>query len=284
MHDMVLSPTRAVVPVEYDGALSADYKALLAKYPVLDAQEEIRLAQRLHEQNDLQAAQTLVFSNLRGVLYVAYGYRGYGLALMDLVQEGTIGLMKAVKRFYPGKGVRLFSYALPWIKAEVQQFIVRNWKMVRAVTTDASKKLFFNLRRMKREQLVSLEAMGEEKMLEGIAHSLGVPMDEVRRMDTYMRAEDMAIAPDNVAQLEWEDPQGTPETQLMEKQAVEQQQLVLSAMDTLNARERDIVQARYLAEPPKTLKELAKTYGVSLERIRQLEQQALLRLRGHCAV
>ena len=149
--DITLSSTPSAVGLavqDSDNRISADYARLMNTHPILDADAEQRLAIDLHENNNLDAAQTLVFSNLRGVVYVARNYMGYGLPLMDVVQEGTIGLMKAVKQYNPYQKVRLFAWALPWIKSEIQQYVVRNWKLVKAATTDARKKLFFNLRKL----------------------------------------------------------------------------------------------------------------------------------------
>ena len=257
-----------VVVYDSQHRLTPDYQRLLNEHPVLSAEEEHTLAVAYADHQDLQAAQTLVFSNLRGVVYVARNYSGYGLPLMDLVQEGTIGLMKAVKSFDPYQKVRLFAYALPWIKSEIQSYVVKNWKLVKAATTDARKKLFFNVRKLK-QQLLPLGNSNE-----AIAKELNVPLHDVIEMDQYMHHTDTMVDDTLVVYDE-----STPESALIEKQNVAHQQLALSALHTLSEREQDIVQSRYLQEPGMTLQELAQKYNVSIERVRQLEKQALARLK-----
>lgn len=248
--------------------ISADYARLMNSHPVLDEATEKRLGIDLYENNNLDAAQKLVFSNLAGVVYVARNYMGYGLALMDLVQEGTIGLMKAVKQYNPYKSVRLFAWALPWIKSEIQQYVVRNWKMVKAATTDARKKLFFNLRKMKNNAL----PLGEN--IQHIAKTLNIPEQDVREMDLYMNGHDADV--DEALDISSPD---RPDVALETKQHDKALTLAVDTVQALPERESKIIQARYIQEPALTLQELAVELNVSVERVRQLEKQALSRLK-----
>lgn len=248
--------------------ISADYARLMNSHPVLDADAEQRLAIDLHENNNLDAAQTLVFSNLRGVVYVARNYMGYGLALMDLVQEGTIGLMKAVKEYNPYQNVRLFAWALPWIKSEIQQYVVRNWKLVKAATTDARKKLFFNLRKMKNNAL----PLGEN--IRQIAKTLNIDEKDVREMDMYMTGHDADM--DATLDMPGLD---RPDEALEDKQREQATTLAVDTLQALPERESKIIHARYMQEPNATLQELASDMRISVERVRQLEKQGLMRLK-----
>lgn len=262
-------PDKAELAVQdSQNRISADYARLIDSHPVLDATAEKNLAIDLYENNNLAAAQTLVFSNLRGVIYVARNYRGYNLALMDLVQEGTIGLMKAVKEYNPYQNVRLFAWALPWIKSEIQQYVVRNWKLVKAATTDARKKLFFNLRKLKNNAL----PLGEN--IRQIATTLNIDEKDVREMDMYMHRQDAELdeAMDMPAL-------NRPDDALELKQHEEAARCAVDTLQGLPDRESKIIHARYIQEPTATLKELAEEMQVSVERIRQLEQQALTRLK-----
>lgn len=248
--------------------ISADYARLMNSHPVLDETSEKSLSIDLYENNNLDAAQKLVFSNLAGVVYVARNYMGYGLALMDLVQEGTIGLMKAVKQYNPYKNVRLFAWALPWIKSEIQQYVVRNWKLVKAATTDARKKLFFNLRKMKNNAL----PLGEN--IQNIAKTLNIPEHDVREMDQYMNGHDADLD----ATLDMAG-SNRPDEVLEAKQHDTALTLAVDTVQALPERESKIIQARYIQEPASTLQELASDLNVSVERVRQLEKQALARLK-----
>lgn len=248
--------------------ISADYARLMNSHPVLDETSEKSLSIDLYENNNLDAAQKLVFSNLAGVVYVARNYMGYGLALMDLVQEGTIGLMKAVKQYNPYKNVRLFAWALPWIKSEIQQYVVRNWKLVKAATTDARKKLFFNLRKMKNNAL----PLGEN--IQNIAKTLNIPEHDVREMDQYMNGHDADLD----ATLDMAG-SNRPDDALEAKQHDTALTLAVDTVQALPEREYKIIQARYIQEPASTLQELASDLNVSVERVRQLEKQALARLK-----
>ena len=269
--DITLSPMpieAGLVVQDSQNRISADYARLMNTHPVLDASEEKLLAMDLYENNNLDAAQTLVFSNLRGVVYVARNYMGYGLALMDLVQEGTIGLMKAVKQYNPHQNVRLFAWALPWIKSEIQQYVVRNWKIVKAATTDARKKLFFNLRKLKNSAL----PLGEN--IRQIAQTLKIEENDVREMDLYMTGHDAEI--DDAVDMPGAD---RPDYALEAKQHERALTLAVDTVQALPHRESKVIQARYMQEPNATLQELANEMHISVERVRQLEKQGLARLR-----
>ena len=263
--DIALNPI-AVVPSS--DRIAPDDLRLMNKYPVLTEEDEHRLAIDFTQNNNVYAAQTLVYSNLRGVVYVARNYAGYSLPIMDLIQEGTIGLMKAVKDYNPLQGVRLFSWALPWIKSEIQQYVVRNWKIVKAATTDARKKLFFNVRKLKNQ------ALPLNENIRAIATTLNIPEDEVREMDNYMTGTDATLdALEDMASA------ATPESDLEQAQTLRLSNQALQRMTELPEREAHIIHARFLQEPPATLADLAAHHSVSLERIRQLEKQALARMK-----
>lgn len=260
-------PARLAV-LDLENRVSADYSRLINAHPVLDAHAEKSLAVDLYENNNLDAAQKLVFSNLRGVVYVARNYRGYGLALMDLIQEGTIGLMKAVKQYNPYQNVRLFAWALPWIKSEIQQYVMRNWKMVKAATTDARKKLFFNLRKLKDNALPLSENISK------IAKTLNIDEKEVREMDLYMTGHDADLdATVDIPALD------RPDHALEEKERGLATIRAVNTVQALPSRESKIINARYMREPALTLQELAREMSISIERVRQLEKQGLGRLK-----
>jgi RNA polymerase sigma-32 factor len=265
------------------GSLEA-YVERVSAIPMLSREEELALARRFHEEQDLEAARTLVLSHLRFVVHIARGYMGYGLPVGDLVQEGNVGLMKAVKRFDPGMGVRLVSFAVHWIRAEIHEFVIRNWRLVRVATTKAQRKLFFNLRRMKK----NLAWLSEEETA-AVAGELGVEPREVREMERRLSARDLSFDPapdtgDDEAiaspSLYLPAPEADPAT------IVEQDEWngavagnLATALETLDERSRTVIRSRWLAEEKKTLQELAGEYGVSAERIRQIESAALARLR-----
>jgi RNA polymerase sigma-32 factor len=252
--------------------------------PVLSIEKEQELAQRLYYQQDLEAARQLVLSHLRFVVHVARSYTGYGLPLADLIQEGNVGLMKAVKRFNPEKGVRLVSFAVHWIKAEMHEYILRNWRIVKVATTKAQRKLFFNLRGQKK----SLNWLSNSEA-EAVAEDLGVDVVEVRRMEgrlsTYDTPYDGAIDDDDstsfVAPVNYlEDLSADPARQLEAsewKQSSEEN--LHSAIAELDERSRDILASRWLAEKKATLHQLAEKYGVSAERVRQIEQNAMKKMK-----
>ncbi|HET7663375.1 MAG TPA: RNA polymerase sigma factor RpoH [Rhodanobacteraceae bacterium] len=266
------------------GSLDA-YISAVHRIPVLSVEEEQELARRYHADDDLDAARQLVTSHLRFVVHVARGYSGYGLQLSDLIQEGNIGLMKAVKRFDPDHGVRLVSFAVHWIRAEMHEFILKNWRIVKVATTKAQRKLFFNLRKSKK-RLGWLNA-GEVK---AVAADLGVPEKTVLEMESRLSGRDIGFeAPVDAG----DDDKPAPAAFLMDDEAdpydtvaeadqTENRLATLSAaMGELDARSRDIVQRRWLDEDNKaTLQELADEYGVSAERIRQIEANAMKKMRG----
>ncbi len=278
-----LSLTFNTLPV-FQGQDLDSYKQSIKKIPVLTAEQERELAERFHKENDIEAARQLVMSHLRFVLYIAQSYRGYGLPEADLVQEGNIGLMKAVKRFDPSIGVRLVSFAVHWIRAEIHEFILRNWRIVKVVTTKAQRKLFFNLRSMKK-RLGWLNATE----VENVAKDLGVRAKDVLEMEKRLSAQDVAFdAPsdsddeDNVfapsAYLEDNnyDPALLVEQTNWEAHSYHQ---LHSALKKLDARSQDILQKRWLDENKATLKDLAEHYNVSAERIRQIESNAMKKIR-----
>lgn len=252
--------------------------------PMLEADEEYELAKRLQETGDLQAAKKLIMSHLRFVVHVAKGYAGYGLPQADLIQEGNIGLMKAVKRFDPNVGVRLVSFAVHWIKAEIHEYVLKNWRIVKVATTKAQRKLFFNLRKAKKR----LGWFSDEEV-SMVAENLGVSKADVTEMESRMAAQDPAfdLASDN------DDEQDFAPVQFLEDRSSDvaaqvesdnwennAQDRLLSAIKTLDERSQHILQARWLDDDNKTtLQELAKEYQVSAERIRQLEKNAMNKLK-----
>ena len=251
--------------------------------PVLSREDERELAERFYHDNDLDAARELVLSHLRFVVHLARGYAGYGLAEADLIQEGNVGLMKAVKRFDPNVGVRLLSFAVHWIKAEMHEFILRNWRIVKVATTKAQRKLFFNLRSSKK-RLGWLNA-AETK---AIADDLGVSPAEVTRMEGRLASRDLAFdGPEDDAEdappapaYYLEDPASNPVDIVAEDDARSRAKAQLAAaIEDLDERSRNILESRWLREEKKTLTELAAQYGVSAERIRQLERNAMKKIR-----
>ena len=252
--------------------------------PMLSAEEEQSLARRLHELHDLEAARQLVMSHLRFVVRVARGYRGYGLPQADLVQEGNIGLMKAVKRFDPGMGVRLVSFAVHWIRAEIHEFILRNWRIVKVATTKAQRKLFFNLRSSKKR----LGWMNQDEV-NAVARDLGVSAADVMEMEKRLNANDASYDGPGQEGPEHEgftpagyleDGRASPEEQLaLEQTGQVNRQKLASALLSLDERSREIIRQRWLNETKSTLHTLAAQYGVSAERIRQLEANAMKKLR-----
>ncbi len=253
------------------------------KYPpILSAEEEHELAIKLYENHDLDAARQLVLSHMRFVAFIAHGYKGYGLEQADLIQEGTIGLMKAVKRFNPHKNVRLASFAVYWIRAEIHEFVFKNWKIVKVATTKAQRKLFFKLKQAKAQIYNSLNSDQADK----IAQDLGVRRKDVLEMESRLQFNDVTFensddedsnAPEQY--LTNENTQ-TPEQMLLTDDSQKnQQQQLYKALSSLDERSLDILQSRYLKEEKTTLHTLADRYGVSAERIRQLENKAMQKLK-----
>lgn len=252
-------------------------------FPILSQEEETRLAQRLWDHGDLEAAQQLILSHLRFVIAIARGYKGYGLPQADLIQEGNIGLMKAVKRFDPERGVRLVSFAVHWIKAEIHEFIMRNWRLVKIATTKQQRKLFFNLRSMKQ----GLSTLNPNEV-DAIATQLGVKPEEVVEMEKRFSGADVSLEPSS----DDEDDSFTPISYLTDgnepSQILENEQLIQlrekslrQSLENLDERSRHIIEARWLRESDTaTLHDLADELGVSAERIRQIEAKALQKIRG----
>jgi len=265
------------------GSLDA-YISAVHRIPVLSQDEEQALSRRYNEQEDLESARKLVMSHLRFVVHVARGYSGYGLQIADLIQEGNIGLMKAVKRFDPDQGVRLVSFAVHWIRAEMHEFILRNWRIVKVATTKAQRKLFFNLRKSKKR----LGWMNAEEV-RTVAKDLGVPEATVREMESRLSGRDIGFEAPADAE---DDARPAPEAFLIDDgadpydnvadadQADNQLDTLSAALKNLDERSRDIIQRRWLNEDKATLQDLADEYGVSAERIRQVEANAMKKMRG----
>ena len=265
------------------GSLDA-YLERVGRIPVLSREEERRLAERFRSHNDLGAARQLVLAHLRFVVHIARGYSGYGLPVGDLIQEGNVGLMKAVKRFDPSLNVRLVSFAVHWIRAEIHEYVLRNWRLVKIATTKAQRKLFFNLRRLK-PNLAWLSA--EETA--AVARDLGVSVGEVTEMEKRLAARDLSFDPTPEADDEeaytpaayLPAPDADPAQHVEEAEdAANSSNSLHGALQALDARSRDIVERRWMSESKATLHELADQYGVSAERIRQIEAAALGKLRG----
>jgi RNA polymerase sigma-32 factor len=266
------------------GSLDA-YIAQVSAIPMLSREDELALARRYRDHDDLDAARDLVMSHLRFVVHIARGYLGYGLPVGDLIQEGNVGLMKAVKRFDPDMGVRLVSFAVHWIRAEIHEFVIRNWRLVRVATTKAQRKLFFNLRRMKK----NLAWLSDDET-RAVAGELGVEPREVREMEQRLSSRDLSFdpAPDTDDEESFVSPSlYLPSAELDPATAIEKEQWdgavaesLSAAIGTLDERSRAVVRARWLAEEKRTLQDLADDYGVSAERIRQIESVALKKLRA----
>jgi RNA polymerase sigma-32 factor len=285
-----VSATQALVASRPDNLLAGPlgsfdaYAERISRIPVLSREEEQDLATRFRSDNDLEAARTLVMSHLRFVLHIARGYSGYGLPIGDLVQEGNVGLMKAVKRYDPTQGVRLVSFAVHWIRAEIHDYVLRNWRLVKIATTKAQRKLFFNLRRMKKN--LGWLSPAETR---AVARDLGVSPREVSEMEQRLAARDMSFDPapeGDDGEYRFGPAQFLPapgsdpaeQTEASEWDSDVRARLATAVAD-LDARSQDIVRRRWLAEEKPTLHELADEYGVSAERIRQIEVAAVKKLR-----
>jgi RNA polymerase sigma-32 factor len=271
------------LPIPAAGSLES-YVQTVNSFPILTQEQETTYARSFRTQGDLEAARQLVVSHLRVVVALARGYMGYGLPQADLIQEGNIGLMKAVKRFDPERGVRLVSFAVHWIRAEIHEYILRNWRIVKVATTKAQRKLFFNLRSLKQ----SLGTLGSSEV-KAIAKELGVKAEEVVEMETRLSGQDVALEPltddeENtfapIAYLAADNAE--PGVLIEEEQTRERRNTGLEkALATLDARSRRIIEARWLNEDQSsTLHQLAGEFGVSAERIRQIENKALTKMKG----
>ncbi len=269
------------------GSLDA-YIQAVGSVPVLSKEDEQALAHRLRDNNDLDAARELVMAHLRFVVHIAKGYTGYGLPLSDLIQEGNVGLMKAVKRFDPGYDVRLVSFAVHWIRAEIHEFVLRNWRIVKVATTKAQRKLFFNLRKAKKN--LAWLTFDETQ---AVAKDLGVSPEEVTEMEKRLHARDAIFDPAPDADDERSftpaaylpspdaDPAKLVETRDFNDDATER---MAAAIRTLDDRSRHIIESRWLSEKKLTLHELADEYGISAERVRQVEANAIKKMRSAMAV
>jgi RNA polymerase sigma-32 factor len=272
------------LPTLSGGGSLENYIQTVNRFPLLTQEEETAYARRYIEHDDLEAARRLVLSHLRVVVAIARGYLGYGLPQADLIQEGNIGLMKAVKRFDPERGVRLVSFAMHWIRAEIHEFILRNWRIVKIATTKAQRKLFFNLRSLRQ----GLGTLGDEEVT-AMAKQLGVKKQEVIEMETRLGGQDISLEPvgedsdEGLSPIAYlRDPAAEPSKLLEDEESESLRKRGLqSALASLDPRSRRIIEARWLREKDAaTLHELAAEFGVSAERIRQIEQKALTRMRS----
>lgn len=273
------------LPVNLSVGTFDAYLNVVRQMPQLTSEEEHELALRYHNEGDLEAARQLVMTNLRFVVHIARGYSGYGLSMPDLIQEGNVGLMKAVKRFDPFMGVRLVSFAVHWIKAEIHEYVIKNWGIVKVATTKAQRKLFFNLRKMKKD----LNWLTHDDA-QSIAMDLNVDIEDVYEMEKRLSGHDASfdmsndendeenyVAPVNYLQAYHADP-----AELLEASDWEgkEHDLLIEAMKSLDERSIDILTSRWLIEKKATLQDLAAKYNVSAERIRQLEQNAMKKIRN----
>ena len=274
----------AVINVAPEGNLSR-YLQEIRKFPMLSPEEELELSRRWRDHEDLEAAHKLVTSHLRLVAKIAMGYRGYGLPVGELISEGNVGMMQAVKRFDPERGFRLATYAMWWIRAAIQEYILHSWSLVKMGTTAAQKKLFFNLRRLKGQMQAIDEGDLKPEQVEKIATVLGVPEQDVINMNRRLAAPDHSLnAPVRAdSEGEWQD-WLVDESESQESAIGEQQELsgrkalLATALKTLNARERHILEERRLKDNPTTLEDLSKEYNISRERVRQIEVRAFEKL------
>lgn len=284
LNALALSNQQMAMAISNPGALGSieAYIGAVNRLPMLTQEQETELACKLRDHDDLDAAGQLVLSHLRLVVSVARQYLGYGLPHADLIQEGNVGLMKAVKRFDPERGVRLVSFAMHWIKAEIHEYVVRNWRLVKVATTKAQRKLFFNLRRMRPDGQTLDTAQVDE-----IANELNVRHSDVSEMEVRLSGREMALEAqddddDAFAPISYLSDEANEPSRVLERRAHDalQGEGLVSALDTLDARSRRIVEARWLQdEGGFTLHELAAEFGVSAERIRQIEAAALKKMR-----
>ncbi|MER0171374.1 MULTISPECIES: RNA polymerase sigma factor RpoH [Nitrosomonas] len=277
--------TNALTLPSMGGSIES-YIQSVNSFPILSQEEETSLARRLWNQGDLEAAQQLILSHLRFVVAIARGYKGYGLPQADLIQEGNIGLMKAVKRFDPERGVRLVSFAVHWIKAEIHEFIMRNWRLVKIATTKQQRKLFFNLRSMKQ----GLDTMNPQEV-DAMATQLGVKSEEVVEMEKRFNGSDISLEPISDEEDDAFSPisyltDGEEPSQILENEQIThlREKGLQQSLACLDDRSRHIIEARWLREKDTaTLHDLAAELGVSAERVRQIEAKALQKMRGALA-
>ena len=267
-----------------EGGLSV-YLAQIKKFPILDAEEEYMLAKNWKERGNLKSAHKLVTSHLRLVAKIAMGYRGYGLPVNELISEGNIGLMQAVKKFDPEKGFRLATYAMWWIKAAIQEYVLRSWSLVKMGTTSAQKKLFFNLKKMKKQIAPYEEGDLKKEQVDQISKKLGVKSEEVVNMNRRMMGQEKSLNDPikDGEKGEWQDwivsDDLDQELFVSQKQEMDEKKSLLhQSIKILNNREREILEERKLSSEPKTLEELSKKYKISRERIRQIETKAFEKL------
>ncbi len=275
------------LPINLSVGTFDSYLNLVNQMPKLSEQDERELALRFHDHEDLEAARHLVMANLRFVAHIARGYRGYGLPLPDIIQEGNVGLMKAVKRFDPNVGVRLVSFAVHWIRAEIHEYVIKNWRIVKVATTKSQRKLFFNLRKSKKH----LGWLSKDDA-EAIAEGLGVKLETVYEMEKRLDSRDMAFDMPgdegsgdesfNASPVNYLEKKDADPAKLLENSDWKgyEQATLGKALSTLDDRSRDILTSRWLDEKKMTLHELADRYAVSAERIRQLEKNAMKKLRA----
>ncbi|MBY0577886.1 MAG: RNA polymerase sigma factor RpoH [Burkholderiales bacterium] len=276
--------TDTVLPAQITGGSLQSYIQAVNRLPYLTQEEELDYSRRFNRDNDLEAARQLILSHLRVVVSIARGYLGYGLPQADLIQEGNIGLMKAVKRFDPDRGVRLVSFAIHWIKAEIHEFIIRNWRLVKIATTKSQRKLFFNLRSLKE----GFDTLNREE-IGNIAKSLNVKPEEVSEMETRLSGRDIPLEPvgeedEGIAPINYLIAEHAEPAQLLEARQKEKMlgEGLSTALASLDERSRRIIEARWLTENESaTLHELAAEFNVSAERIRQIEQKAMQKMRSN---
>jgi RNA polymerase sigma-32 factor len=281
---MVSKNQMSNLPTPSVGGLSI-YLSQIKKFPMLDAEEEYMLAKNWRENGNLQSAHKLVTSHLRLVAKIAMGYRGYGLPVNELISEGNVGLMQAVKKFDPEKGFRLATYAMWWIKAAIQEYVLRSWSLVKMGTTTAQKKLFFNLKKIKNQIAAGQEGDLRDDQVKEISKRLAVESHEVVNMNRRMMGQEKSLNdPIKSGETdEWQDwlVDDSLDQELIVSQKQEyddKKELLNSAMKILNEREKEIITARRLSEEPKTLEELSKKYKISRERVRQIETKAFEKL------
>ena len=279
-----MSKNPSLPALSNEGSLT-HYLQQIKKFPMLTQKQEINLANRWRKDGDTSAAHKLVTSHLRLVARIARGYRGYGLPVTELISEGNIGLMQAVKKYDPDKGFRLATYAMWWIRAAIQEYVLKSWSLVKIGTTAAQKKLFFNLKKLKNQLSDYSEGNLKPHQVKEIADRLNVSEKEVTEMEGRMSGKDYSLnalvsADGNEEWQEWlVDEDADHEIKIAEKEEINKRKILLSkAINVLNEREKDIIQGRKLSENPKTLDELSKEYKISRERIRQIEERAFQKL------